>query len=237
MQIIICCFTDLFCCLTLIVETEEDDLLSLPPRNAFTDHLVNFKLYGQAYLFLGTIETGELFSTNTTCDSGLTTRILVCAHAMFFLYMYQATGIPLGGLFLAYENYGSDGYYGVSADDQSNALVVGQSVYFVTLVVMQWFNLLTTRNKRLSILQSNPITRAKNGRRNLYVPLGIAVAFGIAVFITEVPPIQRIFLTGAVPIRFWLIPLGLGAGMLILDDVRKLLVRTFPKSIIARVAF
>lgn len=57
---------------------------------------------------------------------------------MFFLYMYQATGIPLGGLFLAYENYGSDGYYGVSADDQSNALVVGQSVYFVTLVVLQW---------------------------------------------------------------------------------------------------
>ena len=72
------------------------------------------------------------------CVSGLTIRTLVCAHAMFFLYMYQATGIPLGGLFLAYENYGSDGYYGVSADDQNNALVVGQSVYFVTLVVLQW---------------------------------------------------------------------------------------------------
>ena len=63
------------------------------------------------------------------------------------------------------------------------------------------------------------------------------MALGIAVFITEVPAIQNIFLTGSVPIRFWLIPLGLGAGMLILDDVRKLLVRTFPKSIIARVAF
>lgn len=217
LMIIICCFTDLGCCLTMVAETEEFDLLSLPPRDAYREHLVNLKLYGQAYLFLGTIET-------------------FCAHSMFFLYLYQTLGIPLNGLFLAYEKWG-DGYYGYSADQLSKTLATGQCVYFVTLVVMQWFNLLTTRNKRLSILQSNPITRAKNGRRNLLVPLGILCSLIVAIFVTEVPGMQNLFGTASVPIRFWLIPIALGLGMLVLDDLRKLCVRTWPKGLIARIAW
>ena len=38
LMIIICVFTDLFQCLTLIMEKEEFDLLTLPPRNHKRDH-------------------------------------------------------------------------------------------------------------------------------------------------------------------------------------------------------
>ena len=43
LMIIICVFTDLFLSLSLIMEKEEFDLLSLPPRNHKRDHLINAK--------------------------------------------------------------------------------------------------------------------------------------------------------------------------------------------------
>jgi sodium/potassium-transporting ATPase subunit alpha len=50
LMIMICCFTDLFPCLALIMENEEFDLLSMPPRNPKKDHLINIKIYIQSYL-------------------------------------------------------------------------------------------------------------------------------------------------------------------------------------------
>ncbi|MCO5613565.1 hypothetical protein L7F22_067842 [Adiantum nelumboides] len=54
---------DLFCCLTLIMEREEYDLLTLPPRNPKKDHLVNAKVYGQSYLFIEEPGLQNLFNT------------------------------------------------------------------------------------------------------------------------------------------------------------------------------
>lgn len=45
LMIIICVFTDLFLSLSLIMEKEEFDLMSLPPRNHKCDHLINLKMY------------------------------------------------------------------------------------------------------------------------------------------------------------------------------------------------
>lgn len=49
LMIMICCFTDLFPCLALIMENEEYDLLSQKPRNARKDHLINLKVYLKYY--------------------------------------------------------------------------------------------------------------------------------------------------------------------------------------------
>ncbi|KDN43106.1 K, P-type ATPase [Tilletiaria anomala UBC 951] len=213
LMIIICCFTDLASCLTLIMEQEEFDLLSLPPRSR-KDHLVNLAIYGQAYFFIGTMFT-------------------LCAHSMFFLYMWQEARIPPHALFFAYEKYG-DGFYGYTADQLTAFNATGQCCYFVCLVIMQMFHLLSVRNKKLSILQADPIRPA---RRNLWIFLGIFISLGIAIFVVEVPGIQTLFGTASIPIRFWLMPIPLGLGVLIVDEVRKLLVRTFPKGPIARIAW
>jgi sodium/potassium-transporting ATPase subunit alpha len=214
LMIIICCFTDLFCSLSLIMEKEEFDLLTLPPRHHKTDHLINFKVYAQSYLFIGVMET-------------------ITAHAMFFLYMWKYARIPIGSLFFAFEKY-SDGFFGHTQAELTNFNNTGQCVYFVTLVILQWGNLLSVRNKRLSILQADPI-RAK--RRNPWLFLGALAAFIIAIFVTEVKGIKNLFNTASVPIEFWLIPLPLALGILLMDEIRKLLVRTFPKGPIAKIAW
>jgi sodium/potassium-transporting ATPase subunit alpha len=214
LMIIICVFTDLFCSLALIMEKEEYDLLSVPPRNSKRDHLINLKIYGQSYLFVGVMEA-------------------FCAHAMFFLYMYKKAGIPFHALVFAFENY-SDGFYGYTQDELTNFNNVGQCVYFVSLVMLQWGNILSVRNKRMSILQADPVRKQ---RRNPWLPLAMVISLVIAIFVTEVPGFHTLFDTAPVPIEFWFIPLALALGILLMDELRKLVVRQFPKSIIARVAW
>ncbi|KAL2132267.1 hypothetical protein VTI74DRAFT_4007 [Chaetomium olivicolor] len=214
LMIIICVFTDLFLSLSLIMEKEEFDLLSLPPRNHKRDHLITFRIYAQAYLFMGFMET-------------------ITAHSMFFLYMWKYAGIPVKDLFFAFENY-SEGFYGYSADELAHFNTTGQCVYFVTLVILQWGNILSVRNRRLSILQADPIRKK---RRNPWLIASILISLAIAVFVTEVPGIQTLFVTASVPIEFWLIPLPLALGILCMDELRKLMVRLFPKGPIARIAW
>lgn len=210
LMIIICVFTDLFLSLSLIMEKEEFDLLSIPPRRPKQDHLINLRIYGQAYLFVGVMEA---FS----------------AHAMFFLYMWKAAGIPFGELVFAFERY-TAGFHGYSQQQLTHFNNVGQCVYFVTLVLLQWGNILSVRSKRMSLLQADPIRPA---RRNPWLPLAMAISLIIAIFVTEIPGLQSIFGTAAVPIKFWLMPLGLALGVLLMDELRKVLVRLFPKGPVA----
>ncbi|GAB7355779.1 hypothetical protein MBLNU459_g6461t1 [Dothideomycetes sp. NU459] len=214
LMIIICVFTDLFLSLSLIMEKEEFDLLDLPPRNHKKDHLINFKIYGQSYLFIGVMET-------------------LCAHSMFFLYMWRHARIPIGDLFFAFEKY-SDGFHGYSEAELVYFNTVGQGVYFVTLVLMQWGNLLSVRNKKLSILQADPFRKE---RRNPWLLGGMAMSLAIAIFVTMEPGIQSIFGTATVPLEFWFIPLPLALGVLVMDELRKLMVRSFPKGPLAKIAW
>ncbi|KAJ4123249.1 hypothetical protein NW768_009781 [Fusarium equiseti] len=214
LMIIICVFTDLFLSLSLIMEKEEFDLLSLPPRNHKRDHLINTKIYTQAYLFTGFMET-------------------ITAHSMFFLYMWKYAKISASDLFFLFEGY-SEGYHGYTKDELTKFNNTGQCVYFVTLVFLQWGNILAVRNRRLSIFQANPITKA---HRNPWLILSMLISLCIAIFVTEVPGIQKLFDTESVPIEFWLIPIPLGLGILLVDEIRKFFVRKYPKSFIARIAW
>ncbi|KAJ5701359.1 hypothetical protein N7488_008907 [Penicillium malachiteum] len=212
--IIICVFTDLFCALALVMEQEEFDVLDLPPRNHKKDHLINLKVYIQSYLFMGVMET-------------------VCAHSMYFLYYWIHAGIPASALFLAFEKY-SNGFYGYTEAELTQFNVVGQSVYFICLLILQWSNILSVRNKRLSILQADPIQKK---RRNTLLLASMVVSLSIAIFVTEEPGLQSIFGTGSAPIELWLLPIPLALGILCMDEIRKLTVRVWPRGFIARIAW
>jgi sodium/potassium-transporting ATPase subunit alpha len=51
------------------------------------------------------------------------------------------------------------------------------------------------------------------------------------------PGLQNLFGTARVPIKFWLLPIPLAVGLLMMDEIRKLAVRTWPKGLIAKVAW
>lgn len=100
---------------------------------------------------------------------------------------------------------------------------------------MQWFNLLATRTRHLSIFQQPPLFNKQT--QNVYLFIAMTIALGFALFFIYIPVFQTIFLTAPIPVEYYFIPMGLGLGMLMLDEVRKLLVRTYPKGILAKLAW
>ena len=127
---------------------------------------------------------------------------------------------------------------------------------------MQFGNLLSTRTRRRSIFQANPFS---GPTKNLYLFGGMIVSLLTALIILHVPFFNDVFFTRyngfffnilymlmvlilnvfnlskqshrPVPIQFYFIPLGFAAFILIMDETRKLLVRTYPKSFLDRLAW
>lgn len=94
------------------------------------------------------------------------------------------------------------------------------------MVFMQYGNLLAIRNRRVSLLQSNPLW---GPRKNYAVPIGMVATALIAVINLYGPGLQRVFNTTPIPGMFWGPPFAFALGILCVDETRKLIVRTYPK--------
>ena len=137
-------------------------------------------------------------------------------------------------IMFAYDAWGSN--YKGSADSLANLLAVSQSVFYVSVIIMQFGNLMSVRNRSMSILESNPFM----GPRKNLVLIGamlVHVCIGLMhMYISTAPDNPNIFEFGSVPVQYWFIPIPLAFGLLAFDEVRKLVVRMYPKSFIAKVA-
>lgn len=214
LMIYVCVGTDLAPSLSLIHEHAEANLMSRPPRDRKKAHLVDWRLMLDAYFFKGIV-------------------ITVVAHFMFFWYMYRYGGFSPSDLFLNYNNWG-DGYKGFSMNQLNEFLFTGESVYFIAMVAMQFGNLLATRTRFLSIVQSNPF---KQPTRNLRLFGAMAISSVLVILVLFLPFCQSWFQTRVPPVEFWFAPLGFSCCLLLLDEGRKYLIRRFPGSLLARLAW
>ena len=94
------------------------------------------------------------------------------------------------------------------------------------MIFMQYGGLLAVRNRRVSILNSNPLW---GPRRNLAVPAGMLATALIGVGNLYGPGLQNVFATTPIPSKFWGIPFTFALGILIMDEIRKSIVRSYPK--------
>ncbi|CAO3570758.1 unnamed protein product [Mortierella alpina] len=218
LMIVICCFTDGFPCTALVMEQEEFDLLALPPRNAKKEHLITGKIYLQSYIFIGSIMT--FFS-----------------NMLFFTYLKEYTGLGFKDLVFTFltDIPAEKLNPGITIEDFNGYYVnTGQCVTFIALVIMQWGNVLSIRNRRLSILQADPI---REKRRNLWLFAGMFASLLIAILVTETRAINEVMLTNPVPIKYWLLPIPCAFAVLLADEVRKLMARCFPNSFFGKLAW
>ncbi|KDR70264.1 hypothetical protein GALMADRAFT_255158 [Galerina marginata CBS 339.88] len=200
-MIVICVATDVLPALSLCMEPPEDGLLLRKPRNVKTDRLADWRLLLQAYGFLGILES-------------------LCAMSMSFWYL-QSHGVPFSSLALSF----------ATPENLTNDLLFeAQSVYFFTLVIMQWGNLLATRGRKLSIFQHTP-------QQNLYIIPAAGMALAIAFFFCYVPWFQRVFQMRPVPAKHIFIPITFALALLIFDEIRKFFVRKYPKGVLAKIAW
>ena len=93
------------------------------------------------------------------------------------------------------------------------------------MIFMQYGGLLSVRNRRVSI----QIQSSLGPRRNLWVPFGMLCTALIGVANLYGPGLQNVFATTPIPSKFWGIPFGFALGILIMDETRKLIVRSYPR--------
>ncbi|KAI0064852.1 sodium-potassium ATPase [Artomyces pyxidatus] len=202
-MILICVATDVLPALSMCFEPPESGLLARPPRDVRKDRLADWRLLLHAYGFLGMLES-------------------LCAMAMSFWFL-QRRGVPFSSLALGFGNWP-----GLTPD----LLQEAQGVYFFTLVVMQWGNLLATRTRKSSIVQRPPTWNVNRA----VVPSAL-LALAIGIFFSYIPAFHSIFQTHDIPVEYFFIPMTFGLGLVILDEIRKLLVRVYPRGVVAKLAW
>ncbi|SLM35767.1 h k atpase alpha [Lasallia pustulata] len=211
LMIVICCFTDCAAATALAYERPEADVMLRPPRNPKKDKLVDWKLLLQAYGFLGFQEAFASF-------------------AMAYWYA-QRRGVPFGTLWFGYGAIPS----GLSNDSVTSVLNEASSIYFVNLVVMQSFNLMAVRTRRLSIFQHPPAFNKRT--QNLYLFPAIIFAVLVLFFFLYVQPLQKVLDSTRVPVEHFFLPMAFGIFMLFSDETRKWAVRKWPKGVMAKLAW
>ncbi|CEP00981.1 unnamed protein product (mitochondrion) [Plasmodiophora brassicae] len=215
-QVVFCILQDVTMSISLMYEKPESDLMSQPPRNTRTTHLVDWRFGVQVVLFIGVF-------------------IWVSCFGMFFLYWHWQ-GFGFYDLMFVFGAW-KDGYKGFSLAELDSKLAVSQSIFYVTMTIMQIGNILSTRNRRMSTIHSNPLW---GPRRNPVLIVCILVSLSVAllnVYVSTSPGNPNIFRFGYVPGIFWLLPVPLAIALLLADELRKFIVRNCPTSWVANVAW
>ncbi|KAK8042148.1 hypothetical protein PG993_006671 [Apiospora rasikravindrae] len=205
------CFTDCAAATVLSYEKPEADVLLRKPRNVKKDRLVNWQLVTMAYGVLGVIQT-------------------LASFAMAYWYL-ERNGIPFRVLWFSFgvlPDWIDPDYYNQRINEAS-------SIYFVNLVVMQWFNLMAIRTRRWSIFQHPPAFNKAS--QNLALFPAIAFALVMAIFWLYVPVFQEVLGTSKVPAEHYFLPMAFGMFILIMDEGRKYMVRKYPDGILAKAAW
>ncbi|KAL7800286.1 putative H /K ATPase alpha subunit [Trichoderma ceciliae] len=211
LMIVICLFTDAAAATMLSYEKPEADVLRKRPRNVKKDHLVDWKLIFHAYGIIGITETLSSF-----------------AMAFWFL---QKNGLPFNDLWFSFGTIPSN----IDPDRYNELLNRASSIYFVNLVVMQWFNLMATRTRRLSIFQHPPAFN--KATQNLYLFPAILFALAMIFLWCYIPSLQAVINTATVPVEYWFLPVTFGLYIIILDEGRRFAARKWPNGLIAKMAW
>jgi sodium/potassium-transporting ATPase subunit alpha len=194
-----------------VYEAPEADVMLRRPRKPKVDRLVDWRLMLQAYGFIGILET-------------------VSSFAVSYWY-FQRNSIPFSALWFQYGALPAD----ITQDFYNARLNEANSVYFVNLVVMQWFNLMAVRTRRLSIFQHPPLFNRQT--QNWLLFPAIAFALCMAIFWLYIPAFQDVLSTSQVPVEYFFLPAAFGLGILFLDEARKYAVRRWPNGLLAKMAW
>ncbi|CAF1214539.1 unnamed protein product [Adineta steineri] len=211
---ILCVLNDLTISLAMATEKPETEILSRPPSKQKNGHLLNIKLLTHAYLFIGNLE---------------------CFTAFFcFCYYWIDNGISFYSFMFTYEYFGENLPIAYNRQDINQMINVSQSVYYCSLCIFQIFNYFSTRTRYASIFQHNPFW---GQNRNWFALGAIMISIIVQLIFTQVTWLNEIFDTAPVPAKYVMPTIGFGIGWLVIDELRKLCVRKFPHSIIARIAW
>jgi sodium/potassium-transporting ATPase subunit alpha len=215
--------TDMVPAISLAYENKEANIMQKPPRDMNIDRLVTAKLIAFSYAQIGIIQALAGFFAYFVVlnDYGFHPDWLPNLADQFEEdnLVYDADGWPyLEGHRLLECNVQNEGV----CHHPEEALAHAQAAYFVSIIIVQWADILACKTRTLSLMDQ--------GMRNHMLNFGLFFETMLGALLMYITPLNKPL--GTRPIRFvhWLPAVPFSIFILCYDEVRKYLMRTRGKN-------
>mmetsp|Transcript_19109 Transcript_19109/g.28577 ORF Transcript_19109/g.28577 Transcript_19109/m.28577 type:complete len:1099 (-) Transcript_19109:170-3466(-) len=226
--------TDMLPAISLAYETKEADIMMKPPRDSRVDRLVTRKLISFSYGQIGVIQAMAGFYTYFVVlnDYGFPAEELPQASELFFDFAEdsdKAVFSPdptntIDATKLSIDNRDIRLIECNIKDENichqpDEALAHAQAAFFVSIVIVQWADLLACKTRKLSLFDQ--------GMRNTVLNIGLFEETILAILLCYIPALNVL---GTRPIRFvhWFPAMPFSMIIIIYDEIRKYLMRSYP---------
>jgi sodium/potassium-transporting ATPase subunit alpha len=200
--------TDMIPAISMAYEGAESDIMKRQPRNPFTDKLVNERLISMTYGQIGMIQASAGFF-------------------VYFVIMAENGFLPadLFGLRRAWDSiaindledsYGQEWTY----KNRKMLEYTCHTAFFVSVVVVQWADLIICKTRKLSVFQQ--------GMNNWFLNFGLLFETILAIFLSYTPGMDKFLRMYPLKINWWLPAIPFSLLIFVYDESRKTLLRRLP---------
>merc|ERR1719414_1736648 len=200
--------TDMVPAISMAYEKAESDIMKRQPRNPFTDKLVNERLISMAYGQIGMIQ----------------------ASAGFFVYfvIMGENGFLPGRLFGLRRQWDSEAVndledsYGQEWTYRDRKILefTCHTAYFVSIVIVQWADLIICKTRKNSVFQQ--------GMKNHFMNFGLLFETALAAFLSYTPGMDKGLKMYPLKINWWFPAIPFSALIFVFDECRKWILREHP---------
>uniref|UniRef100_A0A0N5A3I6 Sodium/potassium-transporting ATPase subunit alpha n=1 Tax=Parastrongyloides trichosuri TaxID=131310 RepID=A0A0N5A3I6_PARTI len=200
--------TDMVPAISLAYEEAESDIMKRAPRDPIRDKLVNERLISLAYGQIGMIQA----------SAGFFTYFWIMADNGFLpwdLYQLRAQW-DSRAINNVVDSYGQEWTY-------SNRKILEytcQTAYFVSIVVVQWADLIISKTRRNSLVQQ--------GMSNWTLNFGLVFETALAAFLCYCPGLDKGLRMYGLRFSWWFPALPFSILIFVYDELRRYCIRRWP---------
>merc|ERR1719389_718272 len=200
--------TDMVPAISMAYEEAESDIMKRQPRNPFTDKLVNERLISMAYGQIGMIQA----------SAGFFVYFVIMAENGF--WPSRLFGIRRSWDSSAVndleDSYGQEWTYA----DRKILEYTCHTAFFVSIVVVQWADLIICKTRRNSVFQQ--------GMKNHFLNFGLFFETLLAAFLSYTPGMDKGLRMYPLYFNWWVPAIPFSILIFCYDETRKFLLRRQP---------
>ncbi|MFH4982855.1 hypothetical protein AB6A40_009564 [Gnathostoma spinigerum] len=206
--------TDMVPAISLAYEEAESDIMKRLPRDPIHDKLVNERLISLAYGQIGMIQASAGFFTYffIMADNGFWPSRLYQLRAQWDSRAFNSVE----------DSYGQEWTYA----NRKILEYTCQTAYFVSIVVVQWADLIISKTRRNSLVQQ--------GMSNWTLNFGLVFETALAAFMCYCPGLDRGLRMYGLRFSWWFPALPFSILIFVYDEVRRYCIRRFPEGWVER---
>merc|ERR1712123_326496 len=200
--------TDMVPAISMAYEQAESDIVKRQPRNPFTDKLVNSRLISMAYGQIGMIQASAGFFVYFVilCENGFwPSRLFGLRRAWDSAAVNDLE-----------DSYGQEWTYA----DRKILEYTCHTAFFVSIVVVQWADLVICKTRKNSVFQQ--------GMKNHFMNFGLVFETVLAAFLSYTPGMDKGLRMYPLKINWWLPAIPFSILIFCYDETRKFLLRRSP---------